>query len=142
MLEGHADWVAYRLSDRLGYRSYADSLERVRRRVRSSRLHVGRFPGLNELEAGDRWLRAANTVGWAATYGQAFLAVDRLVERYSEETIRELFRRSGAADRRLRAVDERSGFADLFARRDWNAVFPVGYRDFVADFRAYLDTLR
>ena len=142
ILEGHADWVAYRLSDRLGHRSYADSLERVRRRVRSSRLHVGRFPGLGELESTEQWLHAANTAGWAATYGQAFLAVDRLIELYSEAKIRELFRRSGDADRRLRAVDERSGFADLFARRDWNAVFPAAYRDFVADFRAYLDTLR
>ena len=51
-------------------------------------------------------------------------------------------RLAGGADLRLRAVDERGGLTDLFARRDWNAVFPVAYRDFVADFRAYLDTLR
>ena len=77
-----------------------------------------------------------------ATYGQAFLAVDRLVERYSAERLRELFRRAGDSDSRLRAVDARSAFAGLFARRGWNAVFPVDYRDFVAEFQADLKTAR
>jgi hypothetical protein len=85
LVEGHADWVAFQVSERLGH---------------------------------------------------------RLVERYSAATLREYIRRSNESDRRLRAIDSRSAFAGVFAQRDWNAVFPVEYREFVAEFRGYLETLR
>ena len=142
IVEGHADWVAYQVSDRLGHRSYAESRDIVRRRVRASPLAKARFPALSDLETSGRWFQAANRVGWAATYGQAFMAVDRLVERYSAEKLRELFRRSGDSDSRLRAIDAQSAFGSIFSQREWNAVFPLAYRDFVAEFRAELETLR
>jgi hypothetical protein len=138
--EGHATWVAYRVGDRLGHRPYAESRDEVRRWVRASSPSE-RFPVLSDLETSDRWILAAKQIGWVATYGQAFLAVDRLVERYSAAKLRELFRRSGDSDSRLRAIDARSAFAGLFAQRDWNAVFPIAYRDFVGEFRADLETL-
>jgi hypothetical protein len=140
--EGHAEWVAFQVGDRLGHLSYAASRERVRRRVRASSLPRARFPTLSDLETADQWVLATNQLGWAATYGQAFLAVDRLVERHSAERLRELFRRSGESDSRLRSIDARSAFAGLFARRSWNAVFPVDYRDFVAEFQGDLKTAR
>jgi Domain of unknown function (DUF4157) len=140
--EGHAEWVAFQVGDRLGHLSYAASRERVRRRVRASSLPRARFPTLSDLETADQWVLATNQLGWAATYGQAFLAVDRLVERHSAERLRELFRRSGESDSRLRSIDARSAFAGLFARRSWNAVFPVDYRDFVAEFQADLRAAR
>ncbi len=140
--EGHAEWVAFQVGDRLAHLSYAEARDRIRRRVRSSSLPRDRFPALSELETAEQWGRAVNQLGWIATYGQAFLAVDRLVERYSTERLRELFRRAGDSDSRLRAVDARSAFAGLFARRGWNAVFPVDYRDFVAEFQADLKPAR
>ena len=139
--EGHATWVAYRVADRLGHRPYAESRDEVRRWVLASSPSE-RFPALSDLETSDRWILAANQIGWAATYGQAFLAVDRLVDRYSAAKLRELFRRSGDSDSRLRAIDARSAFAGLFAQRDWNAVFPVAYRDFVTEFRGDLERVR
>jgi hypothetical protein len=142
LVEGHADWVAFQVGERLGHRAYADARDRVRRGVRRAPLAKARFPALNDLETSERWLRATNQAGWAATYGQAFLAVDRLVKRYSAATVREYIRRSDESDARLRAIDETSAFAGVFAQRDWNAVFPVDYREFVAQFRAYVETLR
>jgi hypothetical protein len=140
--EGHAEWVALQVGDRLAHTPYAEARDRVRRRVRTSSLPRDRFPALSDLETADQWVLAVNQLGWLPTYGQAFLAVDRLVERYSAERLRELFRRSGESDSRLRAVDARSAFAGLFARRSWNAVFPVDYRDFVAEFQADLKAAR
>jgi hypothetical protein len=142
ILEGHADWVAYQIGDRLGHRSYAQSREVVRRRVLGSTMSRARFPPLNDLETGEAWLRASVSVGWAPTYGQAFLAVDRLAERYTEDRLREFFRRFGGPDGRLRRVDAGGLFGDHLEQRYWNAVFPVTYRDFVAEFRAHLETLR
>jgi len=142
LVEGHADWVAYQVGERLGHRGYAESRDRVKSRVRAAPLSKARFPALSDLETSERWLHATNRLGWAATYGQALLAVDRLVERYSASTLREFVRRSDDSDSRLRAIDERSPFAGAFAHRDWNAVFPVAYHDFVAEFRTDLERLR
>jgi hypothetical protein len=139
--EGHATWVSYRVLERLGYRSYAESREEVRRRVRISPTPRERFPALSDLHTDEAWIRGAARIGWAATYGQAFLAVDRLVERHTVDRLHEFFRRSGGLDGRLRAVDAGSPFGNLLEQRDWNAVFPVAYRDFLAEFRTYLTTL-
>jgi hypothetical protein len=141
LVEGHADWVAFQVSERLGHRAYAASRDRVRRRVRAAPLPRAKFPMLSDLETSERWHRLTNQAGWAATYGQALLAVDQLVERYSAATLREYIGRSNESDRRLRAIDSRSAFAGVFAQRDWNAVFPVEYRQFVTEFRSYLETL-
>jgi len=140
--EGHAEWVAFQVGDRLGHLSYADARERVRRRVRASPLPRERFPALSDLETADQWVLSVNRLGWTATYGQAFLAVDRLVERYSAERLRELFRRASESDSRIRAIDARSAFAGLFPQRSWNAVFPIAYHDFVAQFQADLRAAR
>ena len=142
ILEGHANRVAYQVGERLGHGSYAQSREDVRRRVRASTTPRARFPALNELETAEAWLQAVTSGGWAATYGQAFLAVDGLVERYTEDRLREFFRRFGGPDGRLRFVDAGSLFGDHLEQRYWNAVFPVPYRDFVTEFRAHLETLR
>jgi hypothetical protein len=140
--EGHAEWVAFQVADRLAHLRYVDARDRVQRRVRTSSLPRERFPALSDLETADKWGLAVTRLGWLATYGQAFLAVDRMVERYSAERLRELFRRAGESDSRLRAIDARGPFAGLLARRSWNAVFPVDYRDFVAEFQADLKTAR
>jgi hypothetical protein len=142
MLEGHAEWVSRQVVDRLGYRSYARSRAEVEQAVCDSPVRRERFPTLTKLETMEAWVPAAARLGWTATYGQAFLAIDRLVERYTEYKLHELFRRFRAPEARLHSIDAGGFFGDPFGHRAWSAVFPVPYRDFVAEFRAHLATLR
>ena len=116
------------------YRAYARSREHVRRTVRAASTPPAQLPPLRELETGEAWRQAVRRLGGAATYDQAFLAVDRLVERYTEERLRAIFRGVGGADRALRPGD--------FEYRRWTAVFPISYRDFVVEFGAHLESLR
>ncbi len=132
--EGHADWVMCRVLDLLGYRSYEHSLNAARRAVGGGRTPPAQFPSLRELETGEAWLEAIKTFGGAATYGQALLAVDRLVERYGEERLRAFFETFGGPDRVLRPGD--------VEYRHWTAVYPVPYRDFAAEFHTWLESLR
>src|SRR5437879_6422204 len=82
MLEGHADWVKIRVLDLLRYRSYAESRAHLVRTVVGSPTSITLFPRLQELDTNHAWISATNKLGPAATYCQAFLAVDWLVERY------------------------------------------------------------
>jgi hypothetical protein len=125
IVEGHADWVKYRVLDLLGYGRYADSRDDVRRSVVMSRLPLRDFPSLRHLETRDAWVRTHLRLGPESTYGQSFLAVDWLVERYTSEPLHELLRR--------------------FATHDgpfWSTVYPISYSDFVAEFQTYLERLR
>jgi hypothetical protein len=124
--EGHADWVKYRVQDALGYATYADARAEVVRSVRRSAMPVQFFPNLDGLARHADWNDARNRLGSAATYGQAFLAVDWLVERYGHD----------------RLVDFLKSFAAGDAARGWPGVYPISYRDFVSEFRARLETLK
>lgn len=124
ILEGHADWVKYRVIDFLGLRSYAQSRREVRRAVRLAVIRF--FPRLTDLRSGDQWTQTRNRLGSAATYGQAFLAVDWIAERYGIEKLDEFQRR--------------------FAFRTdptqhWGAVFPIAYSQFVREFQTHLEQL-
>jgi len=91
--------------------------------VRGSTMPRQFFPSLRELEGHAAWTAARNRLGSAATYGQAFLAVDWLVERHSIEALHEFLRRTG----------RESGA--------WGSVFATSYAEFVDEFRARLQRL-
>ena len=123
--EGHADWVKYQILERLDMRTYAESRDEVKRSILRSRTAIRFFPPLNELARGDR-TDAGIRLGSAATYGQSFLAVDWLVERYGIERLNEFSRRFS------RNEDPRS---------HWSQVFPIRYSEFLTEFRARLEQL-
>ena len=124
--EGHADWVKYQILELLSMRPYVESRDEVKRSILRSRTAIQFFPSLSELARGDRWTDAGIRLGSSATYGQSFLAVDWLVERYGIERLNEFNRRFSRHD------DPRS---------HWREVYPIRYSDFVAEFRTRLEKL-
>ena len=124
--EGFADWVKYRTVDVLGIRRYGDSRNVMENAVRDA-MAKGEFPDLDHLSANRDWMAHRRRAGSMATYGQAFLAVDQLVERVGHPTVVDYFRRAGASK------DRDASF---------QASFNVLRAEFVADFRRYLAALR
>jgi hypothetical protein len=126
ILEGHADWVKVRVLDLLRYRSYAESRDHIVRTVVGSPIPIALFPDLRELARNDVWVASTNKLGAPATYCQAFLAVDWLVERYGSAKVTEFLGRFSL---------------DSPPREHWAHVFPIPYGQFVDEFRARLGTL-
>jgi hypothetical protein len=124
--EGHADWVKFRALELLGYRSYAESRDEIVRSVVRSETPITLFPDLQALASNARWTRATNELGPPATYGQAFLAVDWLVERHGSAKVVEFLRRFARGTP---------------PREHWDAVFPIAPRQFADEFRARLGDL-
>jgi hypothetical protein len=60
------------------------------------------FPTLTQLVTGEEWITWLRTLGHAATYGQAFLAVDLLVEQKGLPAVVEYFRLFGKLNNRER----------------------------------------
>ena len=126
ILEGHADWVKVRVLDLLRYRSYAESRDHIVRTVVGSPTPITLFPDLQELARNDAWVASTNKLGAPATYCQAFLAVDWLVERYGRAKVTEFLGRFAL---------------DSPPREHWAEVFPISYRQFVDEFRVRLENL-
>src|SRR5881628_2438260 len=126
IVEGHAEWAALSVVDRLGYGSYSERRAQVARSVVDGAIPATSLPGLDTLDSPDQWWRWTRSLSPSVTYGQAFLAVDRLTERYGSATMVEFFRAFA------RATD---------ARECWDGLFPISYPQFVADFRTHLRSL-
>ena len=124
LLEGHADWVAFQVLDLLGLQTYSDSRAGIVRSVTGAVTPIDRFPDLDTLADHDSWNRSVRSV--PATYGQAFLAVEYLIERSSREAVVRFMSSSVAADN---------------LRERWAEAFPMPYRAFADDFRAHLKSL-
>jgi hypothetical protein len=124
MLEGHADWVAFQVLELLGIRSYDASRTLVVRSVGGSVTPVEHFPDLDALADHASWSRSVRSL--PATYGQAFLAVEYLIERSSRAALVR-FMSAAAKD-----GDPRDGWAEAFS---------MPYREFVDDFRGHLKSL-
>ena len=125
MLEGHADWVAFQVLDLLGLQAYAESRAVVVRSVTGAVTPVEHFPDLDTLADHESWNRSVRSV--PATYGQAFLAVEYLIERSSRAALVKFMSSSVEVD------DPQERWADVFS---------MPYRTFAADFRAHLQSLR
>ena len=123
--EGFADWIKYRTIEVLGMRTYADSRRQVLRQVARAGPPDG-LPALGVLVTNRQWVTARNELGGPATYGQAFLAVDWLVERTGRERVLDYFRRFARRD------DRTGHFRDAFG-------MPPGL--FAEEFRARLPAL-
>lgn len=122
--EGFAEWVKFRAVDALGLRPYAQSRGAVARAVRAE-FRPGRFPELATLADNRAWIAARQAHGGIATYGQAFVAVDRLLERAGRGAGVAYFARFAVSR------DRERNFADVFG---------VSRAEFFTDFRRYLAT--
>ena len=124
MLEGHADWVAFQVLDRLGLRTYDESRAVVARSVAGAVTPVEHFPDLDALAGHATWNRSVRSL--AATYGQACLAVEFLIARSGHGALVKFLGSAGKAD------DPRDRWAEAFS---------TSYREFANDFRAHLKNM-
>jgi hypothetical protein len=123
--EGFADWVQFRTIDLLSIRPYAESRRRMVEVVRRSG-PADRFPSLGMLVSNRQWVLARTELGSAATYGQAFLATDWLIQRHGSDRVVDYFRR-------FASVDDRA--------RNFRAAFGHPPGEFAQEFRARLASL-
>jgi hypothetical protein len=124
ILEGHAEWVKFKVVDLLGYRAYAESRDIMMRAALGSTISF--LPDLPTLATNAAWLEATRRLGAMATYGQAFLAIDWLVERYGSAKLLEFLGRFAL---------------DADPQEHWRTVFPISYRQFADEFRTRLEGL-
>lgn len=123
--EGFAEYVKFRTVESLGLRSYVQSRTAMVTAVRQA-LRSTPFPDLDTLDANRDWVEMRRQAGSLATYGQAFLATDRLIDRVGHRTVVEYFRHAGASRNRDAAFE---------------AVFGVSRAAYLSEFRRYLATL-
>jgi hypothetical protein len=124
--EGYAEWVSFRTVDALGLGSYADWRAR---RLRGFLRAYGRLapPPLDELSTIEQWVAARSKLGQEATYYQAFLATEALIQRRGNAAVIDYFRRFASSD------DGRANF---------RASFGVELEAFARDFAASRVALR
>jgi hypothetical protein len=91
LTEGFAEWVGYKVADTLAAESMANGRETVLGYIATARSYQT-FPSLGQLAMNSEWTTWARTLGPPATYGQAFIAVDYLIERKGLAAVLEYFR--------------------------------------------------
>ncbi len=89
--EGFADWVGFKVADKFGAEDFTKSRQRNLDNIATARSYQT-FPGLNQLARNSDWITWLRTLGHAGTYGQAFIAVDNLIERKGIEAMVDYFR--------------------------------------------------
>ena len=89
--EGFAEWVGYKVTDKFGAENYSKSRQNALSRIATARSYQT-FPELNQLARNFDWITWLRTLGHAGTYGQAFIAVDVLIEEKGIEAMVHYFR--------------------------------------------------
>jgi hypothetical protein len=89
--EGFAEWVGYKVVDTFGAQGFADSRKHALNSIVIATSYQT-FPGLRQLARRSDWITWSRTLGRAATYGQAFIAVDFLIEEKGLPAVIEYFR--------------------------------------------------
>jgi hypothetical protein len=101
LVEGFAEWVAYRVLDALDIETFAKGRENNIDVAAKARQYQT-FPRLSQLVTGTEWQTWARTLGREATYNQAFLAVDFLIGEKGLPPMVEYFRLFGKLNNRER----------------------------------------
>lgn len=99
--EGFAEWVGYQVADTFGAETFAKSRDRILDSIANAKSYQT-FPSLTQLTRNAEWLTWSKTLGRAATYGQALIAVDLLVEQKGLPAVVEYFRLFGKLNNRER----------------------------------------
>jgi hypothetical protein len=126
MVEGFADWVAYKVLDSLSIESFAKSRQRIVDSVvaGSARQTLPSLPQLYSQADIMTWTR---TLGRHAAYGQGMVAIDLLVEQNGLPAVVDYFRK----------------FAKLNNRQgNFSAAFGETLEEFDAKFSKYLAGLQ
>lgn len=98
LVEGFAEWSAYRVAHELGTVDFAASRSEIVKKVRAARAATG-LASLADLDSFEQWVAERKKRGFQASYPYAFLAVEFLMERHSYDRTLEFFRRRrGSAD--------------------------------------------
>jgi hypothetical protein len=101
LLEGFADWVAFRMQDSLGLDTFSRRRNRQIARVEQAK-ERGHLPSLSQLITSRDWDTLSARHGGSMTYGQAFLAAEFLIHRWGVAPVLEYFRRFARSRDRLR----------------------------------------
>lgn len=113
LVEGFAEWVAFRVVQELGTHSLADERASMLRRVRGARDGPGLAP-LADLDTLAQWVREREKRGFDAAYPYAYLVTDVLIERHGYERVLDYFRRHRAGGES--AVHFQSAFGESMAQ--------------------------
>ena len=101
LIEGFADWVAYKILEALDIASFTKSRAGIVDAITKARYYKT-FPALTQLTRTSDWQTWGPTLGPEATYGQAFLAVELLIEQKGVAAMIEYFRLFGKLNNRER----------------------------------------
>lgn len=99
--EGFAEWVGCKVVDTFGAENFAASRKRALDGIASASYYQT-FPSLSQLARNSEWLTWSRTLGRPATYGQALIAVDLLIEQKGLAAVVEYFRLFGKLNNRER----------------------------------------
>lgn len=102
--EGFADWVSYRVLERLGY----DSMERRRKAnvLQAWLVRNNQIPTIADMQTFDEWVSLRLKYGSSVTYSQSFLATDYLIGKHGIQAVIKYFRLYGESGDRLRNFRE------------------------------------
>ncbi|MSP39999.1 MAG: hypothetical protein EXR70_16035 [Deltaproteobacteria bacterium] len=89
--EGFAEWVGYKVVDQFGAETMSTSREQALDAIANVKAFQT-FPALTQLVSNPQWLTWLRSLGVPATYGQAFIAVDFLIEQTGVGAVVEYFR--------------------------------------------------
>jgi Domain of unknown function (DUF4157) len=107
LVEGFAEWVGYKVADSLGVESMARGRETALGFIATAKSYQT-FPNLRQLAVNSDWITWSRTLGRSATYGQALIAVDYLIEQKGLPTVIQYFRLFGKIN------DHNRNFAKAF----------------------------
>ena len=96
IVEGFADWVAYKVLDNLGIEPFAQSRDRIIDSVVAGAARQT-LPSLTQLYSQGDIMNSTRALGRHAAYGQGMVAVDLLVEQKGLPAVIEYFRLFGQA---------------------------------------------
>ncbi len=99
--EGFAEWVGYKVADQFGAETMSKSREKALEAISEVKAYQT-FPALTQLVNNAQWLTWLRNLGISATYGQAFIAVDFLIEQKGVAAVVEYFRLFGKLNNRER----------------------------------------
>jgi len=99
--EGFADWVGYKVVETFGAEKFAKSRDHALDLIATARAYQN-FPSLSQLARNAEWTTWLRNRGHAATYGQALIAVDFLIEQKGLPAIVEYFKLFGKLNNRER----------------------------------------
>ena len=97
LIEGYAEWIAFKVTDALGLDNLAGARQRKIAKLRKLR-RERELPKLVLIVSFSEWVEARQTYGFDGTYSLAFLATDFLIRRHSPLDAADYFRRFEHSD--------------------------------------------